>query len=159
MGPAVWAGVYFGLAAGLIILCLRPFAHHLFEWAGHDPSVRILETEYFRILCIMGLGIPGVALSAFFTGRGKTLTVMWVNFAATGINILLDYAWIFGNWGFPEWGIRGAAWATVIAHFVTPVVFIILAGALAPWVGRTETIYVFIQTALSMFQGPTLPTN
>ncbi|HEO72679.1 MAG TPA: sodium transporter, partial [Candidatus Hydrogenedentes bacterium] len=36
------------------------------------------------------------------------------------------------------------------------VVFIVLAGILAPVIGRTESIYVFIQTALSLFQGPTL---
>ncbi len=126
VGPAIWQGVYFGLVAGIVLLCLRPFAHHFFAWAGHDPGVQALETDYFRILCVMGLGIPGIALSTFFTGRGKTLTVMWANFAATGINVLLDYAWIFGNWGFPEWGIRGAGWATVVAHFVTPVVFLVL---------------------------------
>jgi Na+/proline symporter len=36
------------------------------------------------------------------------------------------------------------------------IVFIVLAGLLAPVVGRAEGLYVFIQTALSMFQGPTL---
>jgi len=34
--------------------------------------------------------------------------------------------------------------------------FIIVAGLLAPIVGKAESLYVFIQTALSMFQGPTL---
>ena len=34
--------------------------------------------------------------------------------------------------------------------------FILLAGCLAPWIGQQESLYVFIQTALSMFQGPTL---
>lgn len=32
--------------------------------------------------------------------------------------------------------------------------FILLAGALAPWIGREDGLYNFIQTALSMFQGP-----
>ncbi len=36
------------------------------------------------------------------------------------------------------------------------VIFIILAGFLAPWIGQQEGLYVFIQTALSLFQGPTL---
>jgi Na+/proline symporter len=45
--------------------------------------------------------------------------------------------------------------ALIVGRIFT-VVFILLAGLLAPVVGRTETIYVFIQTALSMFQGPTL---
>lgn len=35
-------------------------------------------------------------------------------------------------------------------------VFIVLAGLLAPVIGKAEELYVFIQTALSMFQGPTL---
>ncbi len=44
----------------------------------------------------------------------------------------------------------------LIVGRIFTVVFILMAGLLAPWVGRTRTIYVFIQTALSMFQGPTL---
>ena len=51
---------------------------------------------------------------------------MWVNIVATCLNIALDYAWIFGNWGFPEWGIRGAAWATVVAHYVMMLIFLFL---------------------------------
>ncbi|MBN2308624.1 MAG: hypothetical protein JXR94_06610 [Candidatus Hydrogenedentes bacterium] len=35
-------------------------------------------------------------------------------------------------------------------------VFIILAGIMAPAVGKAETLYVFVQTALTIFQGPTL---
>ncbi|HOZ48000.1 MAG TPA: sodium/solute symporter [Candidatus Hydrogenedentes bacterium] len=39
---------------------------------------------------------------------------------------------------------------------VFTVLFIILAALVAPVVGQTESVYVFIQTALSLFQGPTL---
>ena len=35
-------------------------------------------------------------------------------------------------------------------------VFIILAGVMAPIIGQAESLYVFVQTALSLFQGPTL---
>ncbi len=126
VGPAVWQGIYVGLASGLVILCLMPFSGTFFEWAGHEPRIRALEAEYFRILCFMGPGITGVAVSSFFSGRGDTRTVMWVNFLATGLNIVLDYAWIFGHWGFPEWGIRGAAWATVVSHLMIPIVFFFL---------------------------------
>ncbi len=126
IGPAVWQGIYVGLASGVLILCLMPFSAHFFEWAGHEPRIRALEAEYFRILCFMGPGITGVAISSFFSGRGDTRTVMWVNLLATGLNVVLDYAWIFGHWGFPEWGIRGAAWASVVSHLLIPVVFFIL---------------------------------
>ena len=45
--------------------------------------------------------------------------------------------------------------ALIVGRIFT-VVFIVLGGLLARRVGTTKTIYVFIQTALSMFQGPTL---
>lgn len=46
-------------------------------------------------------------LASFFTGRGDTKTVMLVNLAATGVNIVLDYLLIFGKFGFPRWGVAG----------------------------------------------------
>ncbi len=126
VGPSVWQGIYFGLIAGLFLLGLIPFADRLFAWVGHEPAIRSLETAYFRILCIGGPTITGAALSAFFSGRGETLTVMWVNFAAMALNIVLDYAWIFGRWGFPQWGVQGAAWATVAAQFFSTALFLVL---------------------------------
>jgi MATE family multidrug resistance protein len=126
VGAVVWQGVYFSILAGVTMLALMPFSDWFFELAGHEQNLRSLESEYFRISCFLGPSMAGVAFSAFFSGRGKTLTVMWVNVVATGINIALDYAWIFGNWGFPEWGIQGAAWATVVAHYVMALIFFFL---------------------------------
>ena len=126
VGPAVWQGIYFGMVAGVFLIGLMPLAETLFRWVGHDPAIRSLETAYFRISCLAGPTIVGPALAGFFTGRGKTMVVMWVNFASTGLNIGLDYAWIFGNWGFPEWGIEGAAAATVVARYSTLVFYFVL---------------------------------
>ena len=99
------------------MLAVIPLAGPLFDLAGHDPDVRSLETVYFKILCLsVGPSCVAVTTSCFFIGRGDSRTVMWVDLTAVSINIALDYAWIFGNWGFPRWGVRGAAWATVVSN-------------------------------------------
>ena len=49
----------------------------------------------------------------------------------------------------------GEKHALVIGRAFT-MAFILLAGFLAPWIGQQEGLYVFIQSALSIFQGPTL---
>ena len=76
-----------------------------------------------------GGALMGAALSAFFTGRGETRIVMLVDGAAALAHIVLDYAWIFGRWGFPEMGIAGAAWATVTAEWLTVALYWIVLRA------------------------------
>ena len=49
--------------------------------------------------------------------------VMVVDCLAMGLNIVLDYAWIFGRLGFPGSGIEGAAWATVSAQWFKVLVY------------------------------------
>lgn len=127
VGPAVWQGIYFALGAGLIVWTIIPLGPTLFTWAQHDPAIKIHEITYFRIMCF---GAPVMLLNTtigtFFTGRGKTLTVMWANFLGVAINIALDYCLIFGHFGFPRWGIAGAGYATVIAGVVSAGVMMVL---------------------------------
>ena len=127
VGPAVWQGVYLsliGLVAGLGVAGL---SQPLFDLVGHDDAVRAHEVTYFRVLCY---GVGPIALSTagscFFSGRGKTWTVLGVNAAATVFNIVLNYGLIFGAWGLPAWGIRGAAWATNLTAVFSAVFFFIL---------------------------------
>lgn len=127
IGPALWQGVYMSLIGGLVMLGIIPFAGPAFELIGHSPSIQQHEVIYFQIMCLGGGAYIGsYALSGFFSGRGKTWPVMWVNAATTVVNLVLDYALIFGYWGFPELGIRGAAIATVIAGVFSLLVFFVL---------------------------------
>jgi MATE family multidrug resistance protein len=115
IGSVVWQGVYVAIVAALVHLALIPLAGPFFRFVGHGADVMGNEVSYFRILCVgAGPAVASSAMAGFFSGRGKTWTVMAVNLAGTAVNLVLDYALIFGNFGFPEMGIRGAALATVI---------------------------------------------
>ena len=141
IGPALWQGVYMSLIGGLLILIAIPFAGPIFSLVGHSPQVQQNEVEYFRILCLGGgFYIASYALSGFFSGRGKTWPVMWVNAFTTIVNLTLDYALIFGNWGFPELGIKGAGIATVAAGVFS---FLLFLAVLAS--GNTNRTYHTIQ--------------
>ena len=125
IGPAVWQGIYVSALGGLGMMLLAPFSEPIFSLVGHDVTIRKLEVEYFAILCLgAGPMIASTALAGFFSGRGRTWPVMWVNIMATGINLVLDYVLVFGSWGFPEMGIRGAGIATVLAGVFSLLVYI-----------------------------------
>jgi len=118
IGPVLWQGVYVALFAALVHLALIPLAKPFFQFVGHEPEVMRLEIIYFQILCLgAGPVVGSAALASFYSGRGKTLPVMWVNFAASIVNIVLNYILIFGNLGLPALGIKGAGIATVISGF------------------------------------------
>jgi len=124
IGVAVWQGVWIGILSIPLLLVTISLAPWFFSQIGHVASVRPLETVYYQGLCYgQGAMVVGAALAGFFIGRGDVRTVMLVNIFAAMVNIVLDYPWIFGNWGFEERGIQGAAWATSIAQWIKVLVF------------------------------------
>jgi MATE family multidrug resistance protein len=59
------------------------------------------------------------AVNGFFSGRGHTWTVLGIEACGTGVNVGLALLLIFGRGGFPEMGIAGAGWATVIGSWAS----------------------------------------
>lgn len=127
IGLAIWQGVLIGLIAFPFILATVPFIEHVFLFAGHSPLLTQYEVTYYRFAAFGsgGMLLSG-ALSAFFSGRGKTRPIMFVGLTAAGLNILLDYLLIFGHLGFPVMGIAGAAIATSIAQWYAVVVYVFI---------------------------------
>ncbi|MCE5252570.1 MATE family efflux transporter [bacterium] len=127
IGPSLWQGIYVAVIGGAVLLALIPFAGAFFRFVGHEEIVRQYETEYFSILCLGAApAIASSAMSGFFSGRSETRPIMWVNVLATMVNIVLDYLLIFGKFGFPEMGIRGAAYATVASACVSFSIYMVL---------------------------------
>jgi multidrug resistance protein, MATE family len=123
VGPAVWQGLYFSVAAGLLFLALAPFSTRIVSIADHSPSLRDIEATFFRCLCWMGLPtLITATISGFFSGRGESRTVLWINGAGMVSTAVFDYLMIFGNLGFAKMGVAGAGWATAIGAGTSAVV-------------------------------------
>ncbi len=112
---AVWQGLFFAvLSVPLFVACI-PLGNLVLTWGGHEAEVLRQEKEYFSLLMIGGIALPlNGALSSFFSGRGKTIIVLWGNLLGNVANAALAYVLIFGKFGFPEMGIRGAGLAAAV---------------------------------------------
>lgn len=123
-GPSLWAGLYFCLLAGVILACLSFAAKPLFNLGGHPEHIQALEIIYFRIMTLGGVfSLLLSVMACFFSGRGLTRPVMLVNLIVASLNIPLDYMLINGIGPFPEWGIAGAAIATVFSWIIGCIIF------------------------------------
>ncbi len=127
IGLVVWQGVWLGLLTVPVALATIPFASFMFGSVGHTAQVAQYEIDFYSGLSWgSGAMVIAEALSTFFTGRGGVRTVMIVDSTAAVVNMVLDYLLIFGNFGFPAWGVSGAAWATVTALWFKAAVYLLL---------------------------------
>ncbi|MFO7984635.1 MAG: MATE family efflux transporter, partial [Desulfatiglandaceae bacterium] len=114
VGAALWQGIYLSLFSAILLATLFFVSDELFALIGHSPSIQALEITYFNILILgAGLIVLNSAMACFYTGRGLTWVVMFVNMAGAAVNIPLDYCLINGVGPFPRLGIVGAGIATV----------------------------------------------
>jgi MATE family multidrug resistance protein len=127
VGPAVWQGLHFAVAAGLLFLLIVPAAPWLIAVGGHTPALQELEVAYLRCLCFAALPMLVMfAINGFFSGRGQTWTVLGVEAVGTSVNVALALVLVFGRLGFPELGIEGAGWATVAGSWASALLAVAL---------------------------------
>lgn len=110
---SVWQAIWLAIAAGIIIQITIPIGYFIIGHAGHDPSVSVLEKDYFFWLTIFSvLPLTGSALASFYTGQGRTKYTMFANICGNIACVLFSYWFIFGGMGLPPLGIKGAAMAS-----------------------------------------------
>ncbi len=120
-------GVKFALGAGIlfcVITCLFP--HAVLSLYTNDAAVIAEGTRYLRIMCwtyvIFSLSFSLMyslqCVETAFIGTVMSLSTIVVN-------MCLNYCLIYGNFGFPELGIRGAAFATLTSRCIELAIILI----------------------------------
>ncbi|MBL4749775.1 MAG: MATE family efflux transporter [Amylibacter sp.] len=108
-------GFWASTAYVIIMLPILWWAETWLVAVGQDPVVAGLAQDYLRIASF-GL-LPGLfimVMQSYLSAQEHTTIVLWVTLVGAVLNGLLNYALIFGHWGAPELGIRGAAISSVL---------------------------------------------
>ena len=107
----------------LLVIFAKPL---MILFSGQEDTMRD-SVIYFRIVmgCIIFNNVF-MTINAALRGYGKTKLTFASNVLSCCVNLFCNYLFIEGHWGFPAWGIAGAAVATVlgtVAAFVLCLVF------------------------------------
>jgi len=108
-----------GVLLTIIIFCVQPL---LYEMKQTEEVVE-LAIPYLNIVALSLIPLAAFqALKQFTDGLSQTKYSMWATVIANILNVLLNYVLIYGIWIFPELGIVGAAWGTLISRIVMAIV-------------------------------------
>ena len=123
----LWLSILFGL-------CTYPVFWTSGSWLlalGQKPEIAQLGQDFLRIA---GFGmVPALlimALKSYLAALGRTQVVLWTTLFAVVVNVAIAYPLIFGAWGLPEMGVRGAAVASVTVQAVNALVLALYAALL-----------------------------
>ena len=116
----IGVGLRFGTAlAGVMFLAALFFPHQVIRLMTNDPDVAAEAVAYLRIICFTYVLFT---FTNILTASLRSIAIVKIgyiiSFSTLCINICLNYCLIYGRFGFPELGVRGAAVATLVSRSV-----------------------------------------
>ena len=119
IGKHIRQGLWLCLVSSTLLVSILLNAEMFFGLVDIDPEVALIASEY---LLAVSWGIPPiilyVALRHTSEGLGVTRPPMLIAGSVLPLNAVLNYAFVYGNWGAPEMGGVGCGWATAIVFWV-----------------------------------------
>lgn len=114
------------LLLGLFMLMLVPLAPIVLKHLGQPAEVSEMATPFLMVFIASILPLMVfLTFKQFAEGLSNTKAAMVISLSACVVNIALNYGFVFGNLGFPQLGLLGAAWSTFTARVIM---------ALAMWI-------------------------
>ena len=114
-----------------------PFLHCF----GQDPEVVQAARPYYTLI-VLSI-IPFLFFTffkQFLEGLGNTAVAMVITLVMNGLNIFLNWLFIYGNWGCPELGATGAGIGSLVARIGMPVCFVVVMYLRKEWRGYLSSI-------------------
>lgn len=108
-----WVNLLVSFLLFISIVAMGP----LLPFLKQDADVVNLTLPYLNIISVSVVPlIMFMTFKQFAEGLSDTRMAMFIIVGCNLVNIGLNYLLIYGNWGFPELGLNGAGWATLVAR-------------------------------------------
>ncbi|MBQ4901405.1 MATE family efflux transporter [Paenibacillus sp. Marseille-P2973] len=121
---AITMNLIFGILVSMTLLFFGETLLHLLKL---DPEQIGIASHYLRIIGgFIWIEALSYAVSSVIRASGHTKSVMYVTLGVNLLHVTGNYLLIFGNLGFPEMGVTGAAISTVVSRFLGIIVLLVI---------------------------------
>ncbi|MAC95487.1 MAG: MATE family efflux transporter [Flavobacteriales bacterium] len=118
-------GLFFLLPLALLLfLFIQTLAPAILAQLTNSTEILSASLEFLKMRSFgIGFAFLNFLFIAFYTGITQTKVLTYSTFIQATVNVIFDYALIFGNFGLPEMGVKGAALASVISELAALIYF------------------------------------
>jgi len=114
------------VVSGAVAIFGSIFAENVLEWMGTPENILDESVGYARILFItLPITFVYMVYTTFMRGVGDSKTPFYFLVISTVLNIILLPILIFGWFGLPEFGLNGAAYASVVSGLLTLILLLL----------------------------------
>ncbi len=116
-------GIWLSIIYGLIVMVPFFWGEAILIAMGQDPEVSAIAQDYLVIVAWqMVPALIVMTLKSYLAALEHTAIILWATIGTALLNVVINYLLIFGNFGFPELGIQGAAIASLLVTIITVVI-------------------------------------
>ncbi len=124
VGVSLLMNLVVGVSVSLFLFGMN---ETILQWMGLTPELMKDGTDYMRIVGAFAFfQAISLTLSASLRSANKAIYPMMVTVVVDILNIIGNYTLIFGEFGFPEMGVEGAAISTAFSRGVSMVILFII---------------------------------
>ncbi len=105
--------------AGVLIAIILGLLSYYFEMFDQPTEVTTQAKSYLIIIAVSTIPmLIFVGTKTFLEGLSMTKPAMYATYIGVVLNIILNWIFIYGKFGFPAWGLDGAGFATLISRIM-----------------------------------------
>ena len=124
VGVSLLMNLVVGVSVSLFLFGMN---ETILQWMGLTPELMKDGTDYMRIVGAFAFfQAISLTLSASLRSANKAIYPMMVTVVVNILNIIGNYTLIFGEFGFPEMGVEGAAISTAFSRGVSMVILFVI---------------------------------
>lgn len=116
---AVFQAIYLSFILSICVITIGTIGiPYVLGGLGLEQSVEDIARHFLSFLAFGIIPLFGYSvLRSFIDALGKTRVTMFITLTALPINFVLNYVFIFGNFGFPKLGGAGAGLASAMTYW------------------------------------------
>lgn len=116
---AVFQAIYLSFLLSICVITIGTIGiPYVLGGLGLEQSVEDIARHFLSFLAFGIIPLFGYSvLRSFIDALGKTRVTMFITLTALPINFVLNYVFIFGNFGFPKLGGAGAGLASAMTYW------------------------------------------